>query len=236
MTPDQLYATMEATWPPAATHRSGPWRLREGLGGGQRVSATTAEGDWAPGDIPAAEAAMAALGQKPLFLIRVGDAGLDAALDACGYRINDPVVAYAAPCATLAAPAPDPMTAFPHWPPLGIARDLWADAGTGPARLAVMERAPGPKTVVLGRVADRAAGAAFIAIHDGIAMLHALEVAPQMRRQGSANNILRAGARWAQDHGATVFSLVVTQANTGARKLYASLGMEVVGQYHYRLK
>jgi ribosomal protein S18 acetylase RimI-like enzyme len=47
---------------------------------------------------------------------------------------------------------------------------------------------------------------------------------------------LRAAVHWAQDNGATVFSLVVTEANSGARKLYASLGLNVVGQYHYRRK
>jgi len=55
-----------------------------------------------------------------------------------------------------------------------------------------------------------------------------------MRRQGCAINILRAAACWAQDHGADTLSLAVTQANAGARALYASLGMEGVEQYHYR--
>ena len=235
MTPDQLLSVMEATWGPASTTRLGPWTVRDGLGGGKRVSATTAEGDWQDTDIPQAEAAMASLDQPALFLIREGDGLLDQALMARGYRIIDPVVAYAAPLAFMAQ-VPDHMTTFPHWPPMAIAADLWAEGGIGPARLAVMERVQGPKTVILGRAQDRAAGTAFVAIHQNIAMLHALEVTPSQRRQGSAHNILRAAAAWAQQNGADTLSLVVTVANDPARRLYASLGMQAVGQYHYRQK
>ena len=235
MTPDQLLAVMEATWGPASTTRQGPWIIRNGLGGGKRVSAATAEGDWQDTDIPQAEATMASLDQPALFLIREGDGMLDQALMARGYRIVDPVVAYAAPIASLAQP-PDHMTTFPHWPPMAIAADLWAEGGIGPARLAVMDRVQGPKTVVLGRAQDRAAGVAFVALHESIAMLHALEVTPSQRRQGSAHNILRAAAAWAQANGADMLSLVVTVANDPARRLYASLGMQAVGQYHYRQK
>jgi GNAT superfamily N-acetyltransferase len=235
MTPELLLAVMEATWGPASATRQGPWTIRNGLGGGKRVSAATAEGDWQDTDISQAETAMAALDQPALFLIRDGDGLLDQALMARGYRIVDPVVAYAAPLATLPQ-APDAMTTFPHWPPMAIAADLWAEGGIGPARLAVMERVQGPKTTILARAQDRAAGTAFVAIHDNIAMLHALEVTPSQRRQGSAHNILRAAAAWAQKNGADTLSLVVTVANDPARRLYASLGMQAVGQYHYRQK
>lgn len=230
MKPDQLFPAMEATWPPARSWRLGPFCLRDGAGGGKRVSAASLEGDFAGADLDAAEAAMAV----PLFLIRPGDEALDAALAARGYRLVDPVLAYAVPLAGIAQP--ERMTTFPHWPPMAIARALWADAGIGPARLAVMERAAGPKCVILGRVQDRAAGVAFVACHGDTAMLHALEVVPALRRQGSAHNILRAAAAWALDQGAATLSLVVTEANATARGLYASLGMNLVGQYHYRQK
>lgn len=228
-----IHAALDATWPAASIQSLGPWTLRDGQGGGKRVSAATANAAWTDPDIAAAEAAMRAFCQFPLFMIREGDAKLDAALASRGYTVVDPVVVYAATCASL-APAPDPMSAFAHWPPLGIARDIWAAAGIGPARLAVMARVAGHKTAILGRTSDRASGVAFVAIHGKTAMLHALEVAPTHRRQGSANNILRAAAMWAQDHGASSLFLVATRANLGAAALYASLGLKVVGQYHYR--
>lgn len=236
MTPAALYATLDATWPAARLTRIGPWVIREGRGGGQRVSAATAEGPWQPGDIATAEAAMAALGQPPLFMLREGDEALDAALEARGYRIKDPVTAFAAPTAALAADPPPHMAAFPHWPPLGIVRDLWAENGIGPARIAVMERVTGPKCAILGRQNDRAAGACFVALHGTCAMLHALEVTPSLRRLGSAAAMTRRAACWAGEQGAEQLSLVVTSANLPALALYSSLGLQGVGQYHYRTK
>lgn len=234
MTPALLAQVMEATWPPAAINRVGPWTIREGQGGGKRVSATTAEAEWQDTDIPLAEAAMAAIGQAPLFLIREGDDALDQSLQSRGYRVVDPVMAYSAPCAVLADPPAPPMSAFAHWPPLAICRDIWAEGGIGAARLAVMDRAARLKTAILARHDDHPTGVAFVAVHGGHAMLHALEVRPDYRRQGSAHNIMRAAAGWAQQNGADSLSVVVTVQNVAARGLYASLKMQIMGQYHYR--
>ena len=234
-----LLAALDATWPPAARHRCGPFVLREGRGGGKRVSAATLEAaDFAPADIDAAEAAMAALGQAPLFMLRPdshpADAALDAALAARGHRLVDPVVGYGAPVAAWAGSVPPPVSAFWIWPPLRVMEEVWDAAGIGAARRAVMDRVPGPHTSILARSADRVAGAAFVALDGPVAMLHALEVLPHYRRQGSAVNMLRVAGRWAQDNGATVVSAMVAAANGPARALYASLGMQNVGNYHYR--
>lgn len=231
-----LFAVADATWPAASTRKLGPWTIREGQGGGQRVSAATREGPLA--DIDAAEAAMADLGQSPLFMVRGEDAALDGALAARGYVVKDPVVIYSAAAASIASTPPPPVSTFTLWEPLTIMKELWAEGGIGPARLAVMGRVTGPKTAVLGRSQDRsqdrAAGVAFVAIHGKTAMLHALEVTPKQRRQGTAVNIMRRAAQWALDHGANTLTLLVTEANAPARALYASLGMQVVGHYHYR--
>lgn len=234
MTAAAFRQRLEATWPPAATRQVGPWLIRDGSGGGQRVSAASPAGAWSDQDIPAAEAAMQALGQAPLFQLWPEDGGLDAALAARGYHRHDPVLVYEGSCEELADPPPPPLTAFPHWPPLGIARALWAEGAIGPARIRVMERVSLPKTAILGRVGDRAAGAAFVAATGDCAVLHALEISPALRRQGSAHNILRAAAGWALQQGATWLILLVTEANAPARNLYASLGLSVVGHYHYR--
>lgn len=234
MTPDLLAEVTEATWPPAAATRHGPWLIREGRGGGQRVSAASAIGNWTDADIPTAEAAMRTLGQSPLFVLRPSDTALDQTLAARGYAHHDPVVAYVARVADLAATEPPFLTSFPHWPPLAIARQIWEQGGIGPARIAVMNRVTGPKTAILGRSGDRAAGIAFTAIHNNVAMLHALEVAPDQRRKGCAHNILRAAAIWARDNGADTISVLVTERNAAARALYASLNFAVVGHYHYR--
>ena len=231
MTPEALAEVMEATWPPASRRGLGPFTLRDGAGGGKRVSAASLSGEFTEADLDAAEAAMPA----PLMLIRDADAALDAALDARGWRVVDPVVAYAAPVVALTADLP-PLAAFPHWPPLEIARSVWAEGGIGPARLAVMDRVQGPKTALLARTDDRPAGVAFVACHGAEAMLHALEVRPEQRRKGTGQSLLHAAANWAAAQGAAQLSLVVTRQNAAARALYDRLGMRVVGQYHYRMK
>ena len=229
-----LFAVGDATWPAAARHTAGAFVVREGRGGGQRVSSATVEGRWSEADISAAEAKQRALGQAPLFMIRSGECDLDAALAARGYLVKDPVHVYACAPAILTDPPPKPMSAFALFPPLAIMRDLWVEGGIGADRLAVMERAECQKTAILGRVRDRASGVAFVAIHSGTAMMHALYVTPDQRRQGSAVNMVRKAAQWAQDHDAQRFSVLVTEANQEARSLYTSLGMELVGKYHYR--
>ena len=231
-----IYALTEATWPPARAWREGPWMIRDGAGGGKRVSAATAEAPVQSDDIGLAEAKMEELGQDKLFQIRAGDEALDHLLDDRGYEIIDPVVCYTIPTATLAEIRPPKISAFVIWEPLKIMEELWAEGGIGPERLAVMARVTGPKTAVLGRVNDRASGAAFVAIHDGAAMIHAIEVTQNQRRQGTAVNMLREAGYWAQNAGARDLYLLVTTANEGANALYASLGMKIVGHYHYRIK
>jgi ribosomal protein S18 acetylase RimI-like enzyme len=231
MTPAQLSAVMEATWPPARSWREGPFVLRDGMGGGKRVSAASAAGDWTDADLAALEAGMA----QPLVMVGAEDQRLDAALAARGWQVVDPVVAYAVAVAALVADLP-PLVAFPHWPPLQIARTIWDEAGIGPARLQVMDRVTSAKTALLARLGDRPAGVAFAACHGSDVMLHALEVRPAFRRQGVGEVLLRAAANWAAAEGADRLLLVVTARNMAARALYARLGMQVVGQYHYRMK
>ena len=234
MTPNAFATAMQATWPPLVTESLGPWLIRTGAGGGKRVSAASAAGAWAGPDILTAEAAMQALNQEMLFVIWPWDQPLDDALASRGYAKIDPVICYAAPLT--AFDPPKRMTSFPHWPPMQIARDIWAEADIGPDRIAVMHRASGRKTAILGRTADHPSGTAFVALHDQTALIHALEVRPQYRRQGAARQILNAAALWAADQNAQSLGLAVTEANHPARALYASLGMQPVGQYHYRLK
>ncbi|MCC6000234.1 MAG: GNAT family N-acetyltransferase [Pararhodobacter sp.] len=244
MTPGatDLHAALDATWPSAATHVCGPFLLRQGDGGGKRVSAATLIQTVlpAPEEIARAEHAMRGMGQDALFMIRnaqaaPSDGALDSALDARGYKIADPTVFYCAPVDGVAR-VPRPMATFPVWPPLALQLALWDDAGIGAARQAVMRRVAGPKRAFMARHRNRAAGVAFGALdpETGIAMLHALEVVPDFRREGVARELVGAIAQWAADIGGTHFALAVTEANREARALYQRLGMAETGRYHYR--
>lgn len=232
-TSQMLYETCARTWPAASETRLGPWTLRDGQGGGQRVSAATLDGDMAGCD--EIEAAMVALGQPKLFMIREGETALDAALEARGYAVKDPVNLYACPIGQLTDVEIPRVTAFTIWEPLQIMRDIWAKGGIGVGRIAVMNRCPLPKTGLLGRWNDQPAGTGYVAIHEGIAMVHALEILPHQRGQGVGTWMMRRAAVWAESHGATHMSVICTKANVAANALYAALGMELIGSYHYRI-
>ncbi|MEP2640150.1 GNAT family N-acetyltransferase [Roseobacter sp.] len=235
MTVPALFAAVDATWPAAGYCENGPWLLRDGQGGGKRVSAASALAGATAADIPQAEAAMRARGQGLLFTLRPDQTDLDTALAARGYDIVDPVNLYIAPVTALTDVAIPPVTAFCVWEPLAIMREIWAAGGIGPARLAVMDRAA-QKTGILARWNEKPAGVGFAALHTDICMVHAVEVLASQRRQGVARWIMRAAAHWAQGQGARHIAVLCTQANHGANQLYSSLGFEVVGQYHYRQK
>lgn len=231
-----LYAVIEGTWPPAAVGQAGPFTIRDGAGGGKRVSAATAKGPVTRDDLPGAEAAMQALGQVPLFMIREGDDALDALLAARGYAVVDPVNMYCAPVSLLAGAEIPPVTAYDIWEPLAVMREIWAAGGIGPARIDVMARAGGPKTGLFGRHANHPAAAGFCAVHAGVAMVHALEILPRHRRVGLGRHLMHHAADWAARQGAGHIAAVCTQVNGPANGLYASLGMSLVGEYHYRQK
>lgn len=230
----RLFAVIDGTWPAARFVTLGPWTLRDGQGGGKRVSAASTDQEVTSEEIGMAEAGMADLGQPPLFMIREGQEALDSTLEARGYGVIDPSVAYAIPAAELDDRPIPRVTVLPHWEPLAIAREIWAEGGIGPARVAVMERAKGPRVALLGRHADKPAGVAYVAVHDGVAMLHALEILPHQRRKGMGQWMMRAAAHWARANDADLLSVICTRANAGANALYASLGMGRVGSYHYR--
>ncbi|MGB0960457.1 MAG: GNAT family N-acetyltransferase [Halocynthiibacter sp.] len=230
ITSQNIFATLEATWPAAKYENYDGWLIRDGAGGGSRVSSVTLEDDT---KLPTLEPLLAEKSPS-LFMVRSEQEALDAALDAHGFKIKDPVVIYGCDIDQLAGHEVPPVSAFHFWPPLEIQRELWLEGGIGPERLAVMARAPMPKTGALCRWKDRAAGTAFIGIDNDIAMLHALEVTQSRRRMGAAQNLMYGAANWAREMGARYFSVIVTEANGPANALYASLGMEVVESYHYR--
>lgn len=238
MTPDpaMLHAVAEATWPPAATQTLGPVTLRDGKGGGKRVSAATATPPVTAKEIARAEDAMRARGQAPLFQVREGEDDLDRLLAGRGYGIVDPVNVFVAPVAALVGERPPRLTIFTIWEPIEIMREIWAEGGIGPARVAVMERAAGPKTGLFARHADKPAAAGFAAISRDVCMVHALEVRAHHRRAGLGRLMMVQAALWAEARGAAHLAVLCTRANAPANGLYAAMGFRVATTYHYRQK
>lgn len=228
-----LFQALDETWPPARFVEHLPWLLREGAGGGQRVSAATASTKVRESDIASAEQGMRVLDQHPLFMLRPGEDALDDWLEARAYEIVDPVAIYLMPLTPVIPLATDAEIQA-DWPPGAEALAVWAGGGIGPARIAVMERAKGAKTAVVATRDQTCSGVAFVAVCGHIAMLHALEVAPSARRLGLGTRVMNAAAHWATANGAAWLTLMVTRANVPANALYRGLGMREVGAYHYR--
>jgi len=232
----RLFQAMDATWTPKAIHKVGPWLVREDPGGGQRVAATTATREVNVADIAAAETAMRDLGQTCLFSLTTTDAALDVMLQDRGYEIVDPVLMIAAEISEMTLPYSKPLDAIPCALPLALQAEFWAQNGIGPGRLDVMARTKGPKAYLFSRHKDRPAGAAFVAVDDTIAMLHALCIDPNNRRQNLAARTMARAAIWAAENGANTLAVATTRENLPAQALFTSLNMSVVGNYHYRRK
>lgn len=233
---ETLYAVCDATWPAASESEAAGFLIRDGQGGGKRVSAATLAGPLEAADIEAAENAMRSLGQTPLFQVRASEDALDAALQEAGYTVIDPVNVYVATAQSLATELPPRTVAIPAWEPLHIMKEIWDAGGIGPERINVMLRANGPKTGFVSRWQDKPAGTSYAAIHQGISMMHAIEIKPEMRRNGLARWAMRRLAFWTMEMGGDTVSVICTQSNDAANALYQSLGMTMVGHYHYRIK
>ena len=229
-----IFAVIDATWPAARYVSRGPWTLRRGKGGGNRVSAATLDGPPWKADVEFAEREMRGFGQEPLFMVRNSDEMLDQMLEPHGYAIRDAVTVYSCPVARLCDLPLPRVTVFTIWQPLAIMREIWAQGGIGPARLAIMDRVKGAKTGLLARQNEQPGGAGFVAIERGVAMAHALEILPHQRKQGLGGWMMRGAAMWAAAQGAHTMSVMCTNDNKAANALYTSLGMDVVGHYHYR--
>lgn len=231
-----LMTALEESWPAASVRKVEGWQIREGQGGGQRVSAASPHISGSVPDIETAEKAMEELGQSPLFRLTEADAALDHALHQRGYELNDATQIYAGALAGRRRDVRWDNEVFHAWPMLALQKTCWQHGGIGPARLAVMDRVEGPKTTFLARSDQALGGVAFAAISGDIAMVHALHVEPDQRRKAVASKILAAVGDWAQDMGARYLALAATKENFAANALYVNIMLTPVVAYHYRRK
>lgn len=232
-TQTDLFNAVDATWAPFALHEHKGWLIREGAGGGQRVSAATLLTNTKDAEISSAVTKMQSLGQTPLFMIRNENATLDAQLDALGYSIVDPVVILAAPLDKLLSnPSKQTHTVSVLDAPSASAKKIWTAGGIDQVRLNIMARVMAPKNILkAGNM-----GVAFVATHNGIAMVHAVEVLASHRRKGVANTLMYKATQWAKDQNCAWMAVLTVRANIPAKTLYEHSGMIEAAAYHYRRK
>ena len=145
-------------------------------------------------------------------------------LAARGYALRDPTLLLAAPVSGLASPPG--LDAIPCDRPLAAMAAIWAAGGIGPARLAVMARAPAPPPISSAASATARPARASWRSHGDTAMLHALEVSPAARRRGLGAADDPGRGRLGARRGAPPRSRSRSPAPMPRRsRLYAALGL-----------
>ncbi len=230
----RILAAVRATWPAARTVRVGAFDVPMDPAGSRRAICARAAAPVADGaELAAGIAAVDAARPGAIFGTLDGaEEPLCAALRAAGYAPEGASALMAGSAAPLLGDLPR-VSGIAHWPPLAICDAMWAAHGNGPASVATAERAPDPKTAILLRADDRAAGALFVAISGGLAVLHMVLTLPAHRRRGVGALGLRHAAAFAARHGAAHLALPVERANAAAIALYAAAGLRAVGGYRY---
>ena len=108
-----LYEVVDHTWPADRRIPCGSWLLRQGCGGGKRVSAATLQHRIDIPDLSISEKGMPELGQNPLSMMRDGDKKRDQLLDGGAYKFVDAVNIYCTSC-KLILRSTSPKSAFLH--------------------------------------------------------------------------------------------------------------------------
>lgn len=230
-----IFEAIDVTWPAEKFLEIPKWKLRRSAKGGKRVSAATAIGAPDISDIKLAENKMVQWHQDKLFMIKKNEIILDEALSASGYRVIDPTNIWSISSKNLSIQKTLPVKAFTIFPPLAIQRELWRANHIPPSRIEIMDRVKTHKTTIFGRINARPAASAFVAVSNKFAMVHALVVDKKCRRQGMGKFVMQKVGSWAYQMGAESVVALCTEKNCSANILYKSLGMQVIGKYHYRV-
>ena len=186
-------------------------------------------------DIKFVENTLAKWCQDKLLMIKSGENSFDEALKSRGYFIVDPTNIWSISAEALSAQQIPLVTAFSIFPPLAIQREIWKANGLDTSRIKIMDRVKKQKTTIIGRINAKPAASAFVAVANKIAMVHALIVDHKCQRQGMGKFIMQKVGAWAHQQGAESVVALCTKQNQSANNFYKILGMQVIGEYHYRL-
>ncbi|MGE0723478.1 MAG: GNAT family N-acetyltransferase [Alphaproteobacteria bacterium] len=228
-------------WPALRVAHLQGWVLRFANGFTKRAnSANPLYGDGRDLDarVDAVERWYAAAGQRTIFrLTALAPDGLDAILDARGYRRIDETIVETASVATLDATVADGFVAgtdAAEW--VAVAGPLQHDAPeTRPTVTAMLERmAVLPCFGLIRR--DGIAVACGLAVAEGdLVGIFEVEVDRSRRRAGLGRAMTESLLAWGRDRGARTAYLQVTATNAPAIALYDRLGFRESHRYWYRV-
>lgn len=244
--PDPLAveAASLAAWPALAHEWLGGWLLRFTRGFTKRANSVVPLGA-CPGDLDAAiahcEARYRDQRLTPTFrLTNLADhAGLEAHLDARGYRRVDPTLVMAL---ALVSAAPVVGTGDAT---VALDRNAWLSqygritatpASTRALHAALLAGIRAAHTYRVRTATDGAPVSCGLAVCDG-ALVGLFDIAtlPSARRAGHARALVTSLLAWGAGQGATFAYLQVVEHNDVAIALYEQLGFEPLYRYWYRI-
>jgi N-acetylglutamate synthase len=244
----QIERAAARSWPAIETADVDGWLARASSGGSVRANSVSAL-DWHGSDLDASIARVIGFyGERcaiPRFTITEVDQpkGLDAALEARGWRAGDEHVTMAKEIAGPAAiTAPEGLTGvgssvirhdIPTEPWLGVYLE-----GLTPSRRAVAPRlvagVPSPRAFFSCLRDGETVGSGLTVLDGSLASVQCMATIPTARRSGVAQSVLAAIEAWARSHGARRLYLQAEGGNIAAVSLYARIGFTIVGRYHTR--
>lgn len=237
--------------PVRTVERDDGWRLRADSGPSRRGNSVLAERagrDPLTAKLARVERFYRRRGLPPRFQLSPASepAGLDAALDARGYRREPGARVLLAPrghLAVLAAPAPPweggdpgPPTAEPDDDYLRVLAAVMPAAAAGaPARAAALSAAGLACAHLVVAASPGVPVAAALGVRDGDALgVFSMVTLPAWRGRGFAGRVLGELARWALAGGAGVAYLQVDERNERAQAVYERYGFRDGYRYYYR--
>jgi GNAT superfamily N-acetyltransferase len=234
-----LEAAAARAWPHRSEIRRDGWVLRFSGGGSKRANSVQTL-YWSGADvdtvIEAAEARYRAEGLVPVFQVTdVSEpAGLDARLDARGYRTIDRTLLMLKPVGPVASAgrvqgSDDPP---PEWFDIYLSTVTPDRQATAPRIIAALPR---PRRFFVAELGGRAAAAGLGVAEGAYCGIECMATLEAQRGRGGGLSVLRAIEAWAAAQGATTLWLQVVETNTAARRLYEGAGFAIAGAYWYRV-
>ncbi|MER5649898.1 GNAT family N-acetyltransferase [Streptosporangium sp. NPDC002524] len=232
---------VDRAWPALQRVDAGSWTLRAADGVTKRANSVLPLGE--PEDlltgIEGAEKFYADRGLPCVFSVGGGATpGLDAALEARGYRVVDPTLVMTArlvpgePGGREEAGEKVELAEAPSQAWL----DAWwsVDGRFGGDGLATAARILTGVPAVYASLGREAVGRGVV--QGEWFGIYSMAVLPHARRRGHGREVLRALLSHARAQGTQRAYLVVVESNTAARALYERQGFTVAGRYHYRVR
>jgi ribosomal protein S18 acetylase RimI-like enzyme len=98
-----------------------------------------------------------------------------------------------------------------------------------------LDRVPRPASFLVAVQNEQPVGVGLFVVSGDWCGVYCLATDPRWRRRGVARSLLRAGAQWAGEVGASGLFLQVAVKNAGALALYRQVGFRASHSYHYRI-